>query len=1249
MKRTVIGAILLALLLFVVSCGGDSTDGISTGQSINDSLSGSTNNSLTTDISSATTDTSKITTDTSGVTADTSGVTTDTSGVTTDTSGVTTDTSGESPKECDHKLGAPQVEIPATCTEKGISVQLCKYCDYRYEREIQPTGHNEVIDKAVLPTCGQGGKTEGAHCDSCGEILKAQQDVPPSSLHQEYAFSEMIEEPTIGIAGSAKFVCTGCGDEKTQELSALTSGSLNKSDIFDVGVSENNPAEDNRWYIFDGKTETVGLWNPGNEWFGNVGDTLTVTLSQEVLLTDLVIYAAGNWTIASVTVRDSFGNVTLENGEVISNDCAFGGTGERLTVFEGKASKAYTIEVKILSNKDNYMGFKLTEMVITAAFLDTRLPHNHDYRVSLGETFAPTCATDGIERRACYCGQESEIVLPRKDHDFKTLVSTKDVECLTDGERVYQCVCGATEAVIIKHRGHIYERLKEYISEPTLSLGGAAVYLCVTCDDSQTRNLAPLALEGIHYLRVDSIGNGRVILKFNIYGDPVNYDVRYSEDEITEDNFEDAAQLAARVSGNKEMTLEFELDASLDNRYYVAVRPYFGSNRGEAVTIRIGGDEIIPIDYSSGRVYHGEVQDSFANLFDEQGVDYLSGFKTPKTVLPRIFKDSSDITLYGMKLSPIVDLEYMHYVSKVYLYYANAGTVASVRWSKTPVDFMADDSLWDGACTFTASKGWNSIEIDGEARYIQVIFKDGESPYEMMVSGYQSGGGDEISTEKRPLPTIGEMMGMCGFVAIGGGNTPIESVSCTTVLREYHQLEWTYNYNTYPGQSSFFNGWMGNFDDAYRRYSQAGLNVIPCFQWDVRNIAVSYKVDKNGEPVKSAGAFVRASFFEKFDPNTYFQYADAMFAFSARFGSNASSGLLDIAKQHTQGSEKVGLGYITWIELGNEPDGEWNGVDNYLSAYQLAALTSAGFDGHCSTIPTVANGYHLGAKNADPNMKVAMAGIADIKTGYIMAMLHWMKANRADGEIALDAFNVHKYLGKEITLDNGAKVSVGISPEEGDIVGQLSTLIALRDKYYIEREVWLSEFGWETNQSYGTEYSAHAYGEYTGRQVQAMWLTRTYLLLSAIGVDKATMFMCEDTGTVEDEAVGKFATSGVIGFMYDRYGNIVEFKKDSYYYLYTLKNTLGEYAFERKIEAYDQNVMIYEYKTSNSKCAYALWCPTSDGTRYEGYKLRIDGKSADLITAVYGDIDGVRTELVPDELGYVTVNVSENPVYVVVD
>jgi hypothetical protein len=285
------------------------------------------------------------------------------------------------------------------------------------------------------------------------------------------------------------------------------------------------------------------------------------------------------------------------------------------------------------------------------------------------------------------------------------------------------------------------------------------------------------------------------------------------------------------------------------------------------------------------------------------------------------------------------------------------------------------------------------------------------------------------------------------------------------------------------------------------------------------------------------------------------------------------------------------------------------------------------------------SGYHLGAVNGDPNMKVAVAGLAGLQSKYMMTMVYWMKANRTDSMVAMDAFNVHTYFCKEFTV-NGQTVQMGVSPEEFDLVGAMSQLVELRDKYYPEKEVWLTEFGWDTAANYNTKTACHPYADYTARQVQAMWLTRAYLLLSASGVDKATMYMCEDGGTEDTTENTQYGTCGV----YDVNGN----KKDSYYYLYTLKNTLGEYAFAEEIDSGRSDVMIYKYVDGSGKVGYAIWCPTSDGRKVENFKLYIGADSATLVENTYGEIEGVKTNLTTSDK-IVSVTVSENPIYVIVN
>ena len=1160
-------------------------------------------------------------------------------------------------KDCNLTIVA-QVELDTANHNEVITAAVaptCKSVGYTEKRQcsvcntvtlqstmIEKTGHIAVVDKAVAPTCTETGLTEGSHCSACNTVLVAQQKVAANGGSHVYSdFATVTKQPTTSSTGTGTLTCTKCSTKTSVTFPKLVFAQLTKDDIYSVETDIYNVAYDNRWKVVDGNTTVSSIYSSG-DWFGNKGDILTITLKQEMALSNLKVYTAGNWTYGTIRVIDSKGNVTASK-TICAKEAAYGGTAQEHVIYNSStAIKAYTIEVEIGDIK-GVGTFKVSEVLMRAAPLDTRMEHTHDFREFIETERVATCQATQLDAYECFCGKISVVEGEKGDHDYSILKEELLVSCTEKGVSLYECACGKTKSVETEPTGHIFYKFLNYDLEPTTSTYGVATYKCIGCNQREQVRVSPLPIEEISYLRVDKIENGKVVLKLNIYGDRPSYEVRYSTKEITSENFLSAKILDTTVKGEGLVTITVTLDAGLDNCYYIAVLPYEGENYGEIATIRVGGDGEIPISYEKAQVYHGEVLNSFRSLFD----DDLA------TKLGVIFPNSGDTAqLYGSNLAPIVDLEYQHYITRVSLYFDVAGKTVTVRWSENPLDFMSANSEWDGYENITTFVGWNDVMINEKARYFQIIFKDGESPCEVTAYGYQMGEGDEIATTVSGLPTIGELMGMCGFVAAGGGNTPIDSVSCVTVLREYHNFGWSYDATKYGGQASFFTGsWMGNFDYEYEAYKQAGLEVVPCIQWKLGSgETISYKVGSDNLPVyDSNGKLIAATFWERFDPNTYFVFADNVFAYAARYGSNNSAELLAIAKLHCSSAPVVGQGTIQWIEMGNEPDGSWNGIHNYLSAYQLAAATSAAYDGHCSSIPVASTaGYHLGGKNADSNIKLALAGVSGVSNEYITALCHWMKANRADGEVAFDAFNVHHYMTKQIELPNGSTAYVGISPEEANIKEVLSDLIELRDKYYPEKEIWVTEFGWDTNQSYATSTSSHAYAEYSGREVQAMWLTRAYLIFSSMGISKADMYMCEDTG-VEEVSVGKYGTCGVIGFEYDENGNMVEVKKESYYYLYTLKNTLGGYTFDSEVEAYDENVLIYKYVTSEGKTAYAVWCPTSDGTKSENYQLRIDAETATLVEAVHGDIDGIRTNLTADEYGYVSIDVSENPIYILVD
>jgi hypothetical protein len=211
-------------------------------------------------------------------------------------------------------------------------------------------------------------------------------------------------------------------------------------------------------------------------------------------------------------------------------------------------------------------------------------------------------------------------------------------------------------------------------------------------------------------------------------------------------------------------------------------------------------------------------------------------------------------------------------------------------------------------------------------------------------------------------------------------------------------------------------------DVIYKVLKENNTESVPCFEFYL-----------NRGPAHIEGS-------DKMKPESYVMYAEFLYQYTLRYGNNPNN-TKDLVKAIGK-RPVINKNLINWIELGNEPNGE--DATGY-TPYQLAALTSMAYDGHCNTV-TSPSGSGIGIKNADPNVKVAMSGLAGIGTRYIKTMCFWLRNNRADGTIGMDAFNVHTYCRKTIEY-NGLSIEVGVSPEEGDLAGALAEILEFRNKF----------------------------------------------------------------------------------------------------------------------------------------------------------------------------------------------------------
>ncbi len=400
-----------------------------------------------------------------------------------------------------------------------------------------------------------------------------------------------------------------------------------------------------------------------------------------------------------------------------------------------------------------------------------------------------------------------------------------------------------------------------------------------------------------------------------------------------------------------------------------------------------------------------------------------------------------------------------------------------------------------------------------------------------------------------------------------------------------------------------------------------------------------------------------------------------------------------------------------------------------FSPAEYGAMASMAFDGYSNgahvkgSFDDQTNVYDLGAHYAG-NAAYVFGGLSEIDEvswNYVEEVNNWCIANRGGAGTKVfpfDVLNFHHYsdqntqgvtsgsanavspesdyltdrpqgvtIPQTVDVSNGTNGTINISRFFKHRLREMRTLA---DEITPGLELWLSEFGYDTNDVSPLStpiQAANGNMPIADRQeVQGRWLVRSYLEVFAAGWDRAMQFCIRDEDSTPDITTGThpglFKASGLVKDFASNHA-----PKKSYYYVNTFKNKLTGKQYSQELNAFEyingnwtyNESMRYDlieprkylFKNNPTNAdnelpnlangdVVVVWLPSSTNNSLTTYRLYLpnytaSNKRASLIEMVVGDRDGRRTQgyvnsdfnLDPENnTYYIEIPVSERPIYI---
>jgi serine/threonine-protein kinase ATR len=267
-----------------------------------------------------------------------------------------------------------------------------------------------------------------------------------------------------------------------------------------------------------------------------------------------------------------------------------------------------------------------------------------------------------------------------------------------------------------------------------------------------------------------------------------------------------------------------------------------------------------------------------------------------------------------------------------------------------------------------------------------------------------------------------------------------------------------------------------------------------------------------------------------------------------------------------------------------------------------------------------------GLREGDAKLKIATCAVMTGKTD------EWSKPLSAVAglEELYDVLNIHSYPFAEAWPTWRRS-----HPEDPSIryLKAIEDLVRWRDEHAPGKQVWLTEFGYDSATKPPAANGPWKQWVGVSDEQQAQYILRSFLLLSAMPIDRAYLYFFDD----HDEPQLHGASGITRNFQ----------PKPSFYAMAQLFRALGDFRFARAAERKEGELYCFEYESADNSGArvYVAWSPTGSRKSWRRM-LRISAEHVDSVEPM------ATTANAPAQVTWkasgdgIELEVGESPVYI---